>query len=99
MRARDPYTAIENLHKVDSLDYFVTCRKSEIESLDTPASRQYITLRRLVMKDFQKVKTRSELLKIFYALRLDYFIKDPSKISSSDLYDAIAQDEELYQRD
>ena len=102
MSVQDPYAAIEDLHKADSLDYFVTLRKSELKRLDAPEVltkvSRYISLRRLIMRDLPKVKTRRELLKIFYALRLDYFIKDPSKVSSSDLYDTILKDEELYQR-
>lgn len=58
----------------------------------------YITLRTTALDDLPKVKTRQDLLRLFYALRLDYFVKDPSKVSSEDLYDTIKRDDELFNR-
>lgn len=95
----NPYECIENLHKVDSLDCLVTCRKIElINTVNLPKDLiiKYLTSRDLIIKDLYKVKTRQELLKVFFALRMDYFIKDPSKVKSEDLYDSILQDEELF---
>lgn len=98
----DPYECINNLHKVDMLDHLVTRRRSELkvmgEDLNSNLIHKYLYLRDIILKDLRKVKTRQDLLKVFHALRLDYFVKDPSKVSSEDLYDSILQDEELFNR-
>lgn len=68
------------------------------EDLNSNLIHKYLYLRDIILKDLRKVKTRQDLLKVFHALRLDYFVKDPSKVSSEDLYDSILQDEELFNR-
>ena len=97
----DPYERIDNLYKVDWLNHLVTRRKSElamVQDLSQDLINEYLALRVTILKDLPKVKTREDLLKIFHALRLDYYIKDPSKVSSEDLYDSVVQDEELFNR-
>ncbi len=97
----DPYERIDNLYKIDRLDYLITRRRSELimmQDLSQDLINEYLALRVIILKDLPKVKTREDLLRIFYALRLDYYIDDPSKVSSEDLYDSVVQNEELFNR-
>ncbi len=107
----DSYKRISKLHKADALDFLVTKRKSELtrdlnrdlmKDLDPIYSRsfvdEYLSLRAAIVRDLSKVKTRLDLLKVFHALRLDYYVQDLSKVSSEDLYDMILRDEELFNR-
>ena len=97
----DPYKRIDNLYKVDRLDHLVTRRRSELvmmQDLSQDLINEYLALRVIILKDLPKVKTREDLLRIFHALRLNYYIEDPSKVSSEDLYDSVVQDEELFNR-
>ena len=100
----DLYERMDNLHKLDMLDHLVTRRRSELivmakgKDLNEYLINEYLALRTAILKDLCKIKTQRDLLKIFYALRLDYYIKDPSKVNSEDLYDSILQDEELFNR-
>jgi len=95
------YDRIGNLHKVDMLDHLVTRRRSELVAdgnLNQNLINEYLFLRAAILKDLRKVKTRRDLLKVFYGLGLNYYIKNPFKVSSDDLYDTILQDEELFNR-
>jgi hypothetical protein len=97
----DPYERIDNLYKIDRLDNLITRRRSELimmQDLSQDLINEYLALRVIILKDLSKVKTREDLLRIFHALRLDYYIKDPSKVSSEDLYDSVVQHEELFNR-
>ena len=96
--------SLERLHEKDSLNYLVTLRKKELQDkvnnkeLSESTFNDFIRLQARVHKYLSINLPHNELIDIFYALRLDYFLKDPENLTKKDLYDYIKADEALFQR-